>query len=80
MAISTLAPLLKRVSCIATPVIVVGEYRYGIRQSRHRTQYERWLSEVLASCQVLVVDKETAESYAEVRSELKGSGRPQTGE
>lgn len=71
-----LAPLLRQASEIAVPVIVLGEYRYGIRQSRHRARYERWLAEVLASCRVLAVDEGTAERYAEVRDELKRSGRP----
>ena len=73
---TSLEPLLQRATEIAVPVIVLGEYRYGIRQSRHRTRYERWLAEVLASCRVLVVDEGTAGHYAEVRDELKRSGRP----
>ena len=71
-----LAPLLQRASEIAVPVIVLGEFRYGVRQSRHRTRYERWLAEVLVNCRVLAVDAATAEVYADVRDELKRSGRP----
>ena len=71
-----LAPLLQGATEIAVPVIVLGEYRYGIRQSRHRARYKRWLGEVLATCRVLAVDEGTAEQYAEVRDELKRSGRP----
>ena len=73
---TSLEPLLQQAAEIAVPVIVLGEYRYGIRQSRHRTRYERWLAEVLASCRVLVVDEGTAGHYAEVRDELKRSRRP----
>ncbi|MGD0869336.1 MAG: type II toxin-antitoxin system VapC family toxin [Bryobacteraceae bacterium] len=73
---TSLEPLLQQAAEIAVPVIVLGEYRYGIRQSRHRARYERWLAEVLASCRVLVVDEGTAGQYAEVRDELKRSGRP----
>src|ERR1022692_1808709 len=71
-----LEPLLQRAAEIAVPVIVLGEYKYGIRQSRNRTRYERWLAEVIASGRVLVVDRGTAGLYAEVRDELKRSGRP----
>lgn len=71
-----LEPLLQRADEIAVPAIVLGEYKYGIRQSRNRTRYERWLAEVLASCRVLAVDEGTAGHYAEVRAELKRSGRP----
>ena len=73
---TSLEPLLQQAAEIAVPVIVLGEYRYGIRQSRHRARYERWLAEVLASCRVLVVDEGTAGHYAEVRDELKRSRRP----
>jgi tRNA(fMet)-specific endonuclease VapC len=55
---------------------VLGEYRYGIGQSRSRARYERWLAGVVASCRVLLVDEVTAERYAEIRGELKRAGRP----
>ena len=29
---------------VAIPVIVLGEFRYGIAGSRHRDKYERWLT------------------------------------
>ena len=73
---ANLEPLLQRASVIAVPAVVLGEYRYGIRQSRNRTRYERWLREVLAACRVLSVDEETASRYAELRDELKRTGRP----
>jgi predicted nucleic acid-binding protein len=72
----TLEPILRQASGIAVPAIVLGEYRYGIRQSRKRVRYERWLVEATPSCQVLAVDEGTAEYYADIREELKRSGRP----
>lgn len=71
-----LKQVLQRVEEIALPVIVLGEYRYGIRQSHIRNRYERWLAGLVANCRVLCVDETTAEEYAEVRYELKRSGRP----
>jgi len=71
-----LEPILHGAAELAIPVIVLGEYRYGIAQSRNRTRYERWLAEVAASCRVLTVDEATAERYAEIRGELKREGRP----
>lgn len=72
-----LEPLLHRADEIAVPAIVLGEFLYGIRQSRNRPQYERWLAEkLIPGCRVLVVDEATAEKYAEVRDELKRIGRP----
>ena len=73
---ATLEPILREVTEVAVPVIVLGEFRYGIRQSRGRRRYERWLAESIASYRVLRVDEETAERYAEIRGELKHSGRP----
>jgi tRNA(fMet)-specific endonuclease VapC len=68
-------PILHQAAEIALPVIALGEYRYGIRQSRHRVRYERWLNEVLATCRVLSVDESTAGVYADIRGELKRTGR-----
>ena len=61
---------------VAIPVIVLGEYRFGIAQSRHRQAYERWLSEMVAACRVLVVDEDTASRYASLRGQLKRAGAP----
>ena len=70
------APILQQAAEIALPVIALGEYRYGIRQSRHRARYERWLNEVVTTCRVLSVDESTAVVYADIRGELKRAGRP----
>ena len=59
-----LEPLLQRADEIAVPAIVLGEYKYGIPQSRNRARYEGWLAEVLESCRVLPVDRGTAGHYA----------------
>lgn len=59
---------------IEIPVIVIGEYRFGILQSRNRLAYERFLEASLRSCRVLAVDQVTAEHYAGLRLELKRVG------
>ena len=61
---------------VAIPVIVLGEYRYGIARSRLRVEYERWLDESLPACRVLAVSEETASAYAAVRAELEQAGTP----
>jgi predicted nucleic acid-binding protein len=61
---------------VAVPVIVLGEYRFGIAQSRHRRQYERWLKEFVSVARVLEVNEETTIWYAEVRIQLKEAGTP----
>jgi len=73
---SALEPILRNAAEIAVPVIVLGEYRYGIRQSRDRQRYEQWLDESLPDYRVLDVDEGTAVSYAALRSELKRAGSP----
>lgn len=61
---------------LALPVIVIGEYRFGIAHSRKRTEYERWFDELVSRCKVLEVDEQTANYYAAIGAELKGVGRP----
>jgi tRNA(fMet)-specific endonuclease VapC len=61
---------------VAIPVIVLGEYRFGIAHSRHQREYERWLDEMVSVCNVLEVSEETAIWYAELRGQLKEAGTP----
>ena len=65
-----------RASRVAIPVIVLGEYRFGIAHSRHQREYERWLEEMVSVCNVLEVSEETATWYAELRGQLKDCGTP----
>ena len=58
------------------PSIVLGEYYFGIRQSRHRRRYEAWLASYLPMIELAVVTGATAANYADVRIELKRSGNP----
>jgi len=61
---------------VAIPTIVLGEFRYGIAGSRHRSAYEKWLDAHLQDFDVLAVTSETTLEYANVRVALKRSGRP----
>jgi len=61
---------------IELPVIVLGEYRFGIAQSRRRKEYEKWLEELIAAVRVLPVDQETSAHYARIRAELRKAGKP----
>jgi len=60
----------------AIPVIVLGEFRYGIAQSKRRSSYEAWLESHLIHFDILSVTEDTAAAYAELRLMLKRSGRP----
>lgn len=61
---------------IAIPVVVLGEYLFGIAQSRRRIEYEQWISRNMRYCRVLDITSDTAARYAYVRLELKRSGKP----
>jgi predicted nucleic acid-binding protein len=65
-----------RAKRLAVPVIVLGEYRLGIAQSRHRANYEDWLRKWIAAASVLDIDDETTQSYAAIGLELKRKGKP----
>jgi predicted nucleic acid-binding protein len=71
-----LEPMFRKAVEIAIPVIVLGEYRYGISQSRHRAHYEEWLSEYLPKFRVLDIDQGTTIPYGTIRTELKSKGKP----
>ncbi len=60
----------------AIPVIVLGEFRSGIAESRHRAAYEAWMVAQLRHFDILAVTDETAIAYATLRVALKRSGRP----
>jgi tRNA(fMet)-specific endonuclease VapC len=60
----------------AIPVIVLGEFRYGVAQSKRRSSYEAWLESYLRQFDVLFVTDETAVAHAALRVVLKRSGRP----
>ncbi|HLB16093.1 MAG TPA: type II toxin-antitoxin system VapC family toxin [Burkholderiales bacterium] len=68
--------ILRRQARAAIPVIVLGEFRYGIAESRHRSAYEAWLESQLPHFDVLAVTDETAVAYAALRVSLRRSGRP----
>jgi predicted nucleic acid-binding protein len=61
---------------LALPVIVLGEFRFGINVSRRRDEYLSWLRRDLSLFRVLPVMEETSVFYAAIRSELKASGSP----
>ena len=56
--------------------IVLGEYRYGIKGSRHKNMYESELAELEKDLPILLIDASTSESYAEIRCGLQKNGRP----
>jgi tRNA(fMet)-specific endonuclease VapC len=61
---------------LALPVVVIGEYRYGIAQSRHRARYRRWLDGLITDCTVLDINEQTTHHYAAIGIELRQTGKP----
>ena len=68
--------VLRRQARACIPVIVLGEFRYGIAQSRHRSEYEKWLDAQSGNFDVLPVTDETAVSYAALRAAPRQSPTP----
>ena len=61
---------------LVVPSVVLGEYYFGIRQSRHRSRYEEWLRRYLPLAEIAAVTSATADAYADIRLELKRLGTP----
>jgi tRNA(fMet)-specific endonuclease VapC len=66
----------RQAASMELPVIVLAEYRFGIGQSRRRSEYERLLRELIAATRVLVIEEETSRHYAGIRAALKKAGSP----
>ena len=61
---------------LVVPAVVLGEFYFGVRQSRHRSRYEGWLRRYLPLAELAMITRVTASEYAEVRLQLKRSGTP----
>ncbi len=68
--------ILRQQARAAIPVIVLGEFRYGIAGSRHRSIYEEWLESHLPHFDVLSVTADTTIAYAALRVALEKLRRP----
>ena len=69
------APL-RSAARLVVPSVVLGEYLFGIRQSRHRSRYEGWLRRYLPLAEIAAVTSATADAYADIRLQLKRLGNP----
>ncbi len=58
------------------PIVVVGEYRYGLRASARGQELSVVLDSLLRESHILYLDLETASRYATVRQGLKQRGTP----
>ncbi len=58
------------------PVIVIGEYRFGLLEARDRERRLAWLEALARHWTVLEVSADTATAYAEIRQSLKAQATP----
>jgi tRNA(fMet)-specific endonuclease VapC len=58
------------------PVVVLGEYRFGLQSSRERENRLRWLDSLEEHWTVINVTKKTARFYADLRQELRKKATP----
>lgn len=68
--------LLKHTPRIYLPVICLGEYQFGLRGSRKRSNNQAFLNAFLERWPLLLIEQATAALYAEICHELKLAGRP----
>jgi len=68
--------VIQNVPELSLPVIVLGEYRFGVSQSKHRAEYAAWLTRDLHLFSILPIVEETTRHYAQIRLELKRKGTP----
>lgn len=68
--------VLEHASQLFLSPIVLGEYRFGIKASRHRSDYEDRLAMIDEDLPVVTIDATTAQYYAQIRHELKSQGTP----
>lgn len=71
-----LVSVLATADAIHLPVIVLGEYRFGLRGSKLRKQLEPQLMSFAKACTVLAILESTTQFYATVRQRLKKQGTP----
>jgi len=71
-----LEPVLRSAVSVVVPVVVLGEFEFGIRQSIYYRRYADWLSINLENVEVATIDRKVAQAYGVVRLELKKAGTP----
>lgn len=58
------------------PLMVIGEYQYGLLESKKRKRLQALLGRLEAESILLSPDRETANWYAQIRHDLKNMGQP----
>jgi predicted nucleic acid-binding protein len=74
--VAGLRSALSSASRVVVPSIVLGEYLFGILQSRYQRRYEQWLAAHLPGVELASIGYATAREYAGIRLELKQRATP----
>lgn len=68
--------LVGELEAVHLPVIVLGEFLYGLRGSSRREEWEPTLFAFSKTCSVLSILESTLPAYATIRHDLKKAGTP----
>lgn len=68
--------LMASTDAVHLPVIVLGEYRFGLRGSKLRKQLEPQVMSFAKACTVLPILESTTQFYATIRQGLKKQETP----
>jgi tRNA(fMet)-specific endonuclease VapC len=71
-----LIEILRSAPRVCVTMISLGEYFFGIAQSRHRAALQAWLDAFLEHAEIINLDRATLPFYAEIRRQLKADGQP----
>jgi len=72
---ASLAEIVASSPRIIVPVVVLAEYRFGLRDSQLRTRRELWLKEVRHRIEIYPITEATGEIYTRLAHSLKKKGR-----
>jgi predicted nucleic acid-binding protein len=72
----SLIKAIERAPRLCVTIISLGEYVYGLAQSKHQSELAEWLEAFLQRAELIYIGKETLPHYAEVRRQLKKDGTP----
>src|SRR5688572_14795855 len=67
---------LRSAARLVLPTVALGEYLFGVLQSRYQARYERWLAENLPSVELATLEHATSYEYARIRLELRRGATP----
>lgn len=73
---SVVASLLKTEITFKIPSIVLGELYFGVYRSANAAKHTQQVKKFVENCEVLIVDAETAEIYATIKTKLLNKGKP----